>query len=622
MTLRRTAPFALLLGVLLAVSLLLPGAALAKEYAIDSVDIQAGVSPDGSLSVQEARQLTFDGDFSRVYWILDKGGSSGITVTGVTDDRGTTYTPMNDTSAIDDPTHRVPGTYLVVDTGDTVEVHVFHSSSNETRTFTLSYVAAGAAKRWQDTGELYWKLIGEGWAVPTAKFSALVRVDGVTSKDQMRAWAHGPLTGVVTINDDGSVALKANDVPAETFVEVRMAFPSEALSQAPFQSGARLNTILTEEKAAADTANSQRLRARFAVGAWTGVSWIVALGALAWGIWAFNRHGREHKTEFQGEYFREDPRPDLHPAVVGALWKFGTVDDVAIAATLMDLADKGIVRMAPQTVQKSGISGMFGGTEESFSLERVKNPPKPPSPLDVELLGILFDEVGGGRDVIALSEIQPYAKANPQSFTEAIKAWKEKARAEADSLGFFEGESWMWQVMAGLAAALVIGVAIFGTVATAGPFPLLLPIPVAIALAVIAVYMRRRSRQGNELYAQYEAVRNYLKDFSRLNEAPPQSVILWNRFLVLAVLFGIAEEVIEQLRVRMPELVSDPSFQTSYWWVYAGGYGHASPVAAVSQSFVSATQVATSQMSSASGGGGGFSGGGGFGGGGGGGGAD
>ncbi len=71
-------------------------------------------------------------------------------------------------------------------------------------------------------------------------------------------------------------------------------------------------------------------------------------------------------------------------------------------------------------------------------------------------------------------------------------------------------------------------------------------------IAVLAMFMSHRTREGAELQAQYVALRNFLKDFSRLNEAPPASVVLWNRFLVLAVVFGIAEEVIAQLKVAVP----------------------------------------------------------------------
>lgn len=603
-----------------AIALLVPAAASAKSFAINEVAIEAQVAPDGALTVNESRRLTFEGDFSRVVWSLSKQGSQGIEIVSVKDETGSTYKQTQNYEGIGNPAAREPGTFVVEDQGDKVLVHVFHLSSDEERTFILEYRALGAAKRWEDTGELYWKLLGDETEISTDDFHAKVSVEGITTKQDVRAWAHGPLTGTVAIEDDGSVSLDVAQVPPRTFVEVRMAFPADALPQAPSAGGPHLEQILREEKQAADEANAKRTSARLLVGFWTGVPWVVSLVALGFGIWAFVRHGREHRAQFAGQYFREDPRPDLHPAVVGALWRFGKVEDVDIAATLMDLADKGVIRMAPQTVKKDGIAGVFGGTEQSFTLERL--PAKSQlQPLDSDLLRILFEDVAAGRNIVSLPEIEAYAKANPQSFSESIKAWKSSAEAAADAAGFFEGESWSWQIGIWVGAVALVAAAIFGAVQTGSPLPLCLPVPVALALAVMGVYMRRRSRQGNELYRTYVALRDFLKDFSRLQEAPPASVVLWNRFLVLAVVFGIAEQVIEQLRVRMPEVVADPAFQTSYWWVYSGSYGH-SPVSALSTSFVSAASVASSQMSSASGGGGGFSGGGGFGGGGGGFGAD
>jgi uncharacterized membrane protein YgcG len=287
----------------------------------------------------------------------------------------------------------------------------------------------------------------------------------------------------------------------------------------------------------------------------------------------------------------------------------------------MNLADTGVIRMSPQTVEKDGIAGFFGGTEQSYVLERVPGAEGKASDLDRQLLSILFETVGGGRGAVVLSELESYAKANPETFSEQVKGWKDAASAEAELQGFFDPGARGWQIGTFLMAAFVAAVGVFGVVLSGSFWPIVVPVPVAITLAVLGIYMNRRSPEGNELYRTYVAVRDFLRDFSRLEEAPPASVILWNRFLVLAVVFGIAEQVIEQLRVRMPDVVRDPQFQTSYWWVYGGVHGH-SPISTVSQSFVSAAAVATSQMSSSSGGGGGFSGGGGFGGGGGGGGAD
>ncbi len=100
-------------------------------------------------------------------------------------------------------------------------------------------------------------------------------------------------------------------------------------------------------------------------------------------------------------------------------------------------------------------------------------------------------------------------------------------------------------------------------------------------MGVTAYYMSRRSREANELFAKYSGLKNYLEDFSRLEEAPPMHVKLWEHFLVLAVVFGVAEQVIEAMRVRIPDVVEDPGFASSYWWVYSGsGYGD-SPISAV-----------------------------------------
>jgi len=339
--------------------------------------------------------------------------------------------------------------------------------------------------------------------------------------------------------------------------------------------------------------------------------------ALAFAIWAFVKHGREYKPTFEGDYFREDPRPDLHPAVVGALWRFGQVADADAAATLMNLADKGAITMQPIT---ETTQGLFGGHDHQ-TYQLALNPQRTANleGLDAKLTDILFNHIGdGGR--VNLDDIKSYAKTNPKTFSAEMQGWKDDASLEADTLGLLEPEGQAWQVGMVVLAVAVGGSGILAAWLTGSALPAIVPVIMAVPIFVISRYMTRRSRAGAELYAQYRGVRNYLRDFSRLNEAPPASVVLWNRFLVLAVVFGIAEQVIEQLRVKVPEVVQDPNFATTYWWVYAGSYG-GSPVSALSSGFTSAAQVASSAMSSAAGAGGGFSGGGGFGGGGGGGGA-
>ena len=152
---------ALAVLAVLAVGGALAPAALAKGYTIPNVSIDARVMTNGDLVVTEKRTLSFDGSFTRVYWYLDTKGSQGIEVTGVSGPDG----PLTQTTPALAPS-RPPGTYLVTPQGTQVFVQAFFRLSDTQATFTLQYRALGAAKRWQDTAELYWQFIGSGWDVP------------------------------------------------------------------------------------------------------------------------------------------------------------------------------------------------------------------------------------------------------------------------------------------------------------------------------------------------------------------------------------------------------------------------------------------------------------------------
>ncbi|HET6351646.1 MAG TPA: DUF2207 domain-containing protein, partial [Coriobacteriia bacterium] len=574
--LRRLSIVALLV---VALALVLPGSALAKSYSMPKVAIHAQVQPNGDLDVTEERTYDFSGDYTQVFWNFPKAFTDGYEIAGVRQ-----LSPVaRDLTLTEDPTSldsRPDGQYYVVQEAAQVEIHAYHRTSNAEATFALTYRVKGGAKRYLDCGELYWQPIGREWEQGVGNVSVAIKPPAELAKADVKAWAHGPLTGVVSIAGDGTVTLEVPNLPASTFVEARILYPAESLPSATVLQVAHRQEVMDAEGKLAREANAKRTKARLMMGAIWTVTVLLSFGGIFFAAWAWLKHGKDPKPTFQGQYFREDPRPDLHPAVVGALWNYGTVTDTEIAATLMDLADKGVVRMAPATVDKGGL---FGGQEQTFTLERVPEKEAQATDLDKQLLGILFDKVAGGRPSFALTEIEAYAKAHAESFSEAVKTWKSAAEAQADSMGFFDGDSFGWQIGVAMAALFVAIAGIFGA-AWAGSFgPACLSVPAGIGMGVFAILMKRRSVEGAELQRTYVAVRDFLKDFSRLEEAPPQSIILWNRFLVLAVVFGVAEQVIEQLRVKLPQVVNDPGFQTSYWWVYAGSYGH-SPVSTLSQS--------------------------------------
>jgi len=80
---------------------------------------------------------------------------------------------------------------------------------------------------------------------------------------------------------------------------------------------------------------------------------------------------------------------------------------------------------------------------------------------------------------------------------------------------------------------------------------------IAVGVLLIASFraMQRRTAAGAEVYAKYRGVYNYMRDFGRMEEKPPTSVVLWQQFLVLAVVFGIADQVMKSMQVKVPEVV-------------------------------------------------------------------
>lgn len=594
-----------------AVALLLCGSpAHAKSYSMPSVRIDAEVRPNGDLLVTEQRTFDFSGSFSFVYWELDT----------VPSDPAYPFGPIEVLSVAgpggefvrQESTDRIPGRYAVIDQGTSLRIEAYHDTTDAQATFTLRYVVHDAAKRWDDTGELYWKFIGDRWDAGVGSVVIEVRFPPGVTEDTLRVWAHGPLTGVVS-KAGNLMRLSVDDLPPATFVEARALFPRDALAEARDTPGMREQTVLAEEGRWAEEANAARRRARLMVGVAALFGAFIPLLSLLTAFALWRRHGKEFRPSFDGPYFRELPA-ELPPAVVGALMRWGSVGENELTATLMDLSNRGIVTVEPVHTASQGLLGPKTETEwrlsipPTASLDSLSNAER-------QLLEAVFGAAEPDRSV-TIEELKREAKKHPERYAESIEAWKKAVAAEAERHGFFEKRGTRLLVSFIAWGIVLFFITIASAAAAGSGWTLLVGIPCAVGVGVIGLFMPRRTPKANELHAKYRALKRYLEDFSRLDEAPPTHVVLWEHFLVLAVVFGIAEKVIETLRVKAPQVLEDPALAHAAWWATPQpGFG--SPASVVTSGFASASQIASSQMSSASGGGGGFSGGGGGGGGGG-----
>ena len=192
----------------------------------------------------------------------------------------------------------------------------------------------------------------------------------------------------------------------------------------------------------------------------------------------------------------------------------------------------------------------FGRTEtvEDYYLTRVPAVADAvENPIDRQALDLLFGTIAAGGDSLWFGTIEQYGKDHPEEFLDAMKGWQGIVSAETNRWDFFEVKGKRYQGYL-VTLAILVGVAGLGIGLLMDNFiPLIFMLPTAIALGVIGNYMPRRSVEGNNLVAKCKALRNWLRDFSSLDERPPTDVKVWGEFMVYAYVFGIAKQVMHCL---------------------------------------------------------------------------
>ena len=605
-----------------------------RSYDVSRVDIDATVDADGLLHVTETRTFDFDGSFNGVYWDIPVGhnASNGADVEVSDVSASVGGTPLEESGS------GAAGTFEVSDQGAGIKrLKLFWPSSDESVSFTISYVASGVATRWQDTGELYWKFVSDGWDVSSDNVTCTLHLpvpsgESVAPGDNVRAWGHGPLDASVSFDGD-DVAFSVPGVGTSEFAEMRVTFPAGWLSGLEETQGEELPDILSEEQAWADEANARRTAARVAVYGGTAAGVAVAVGTLAFAARNRLRYARDFRPRFTDPYFRDVPTAD-HPAVLGALANGGKAQAKELTATLMRLTDEGVVRLDKVTTRSRGAFGRERASED-YRLTQVGElgPAHGPAgsearEIDARALEFLFGTVagvggddgdaGGERDgdvaapTLLFSRLEGFAKGQPQEYQDAYVAWA--GRVEGIFLERFSGD--------GLGAyhkvaTVASGITCFVLAALALPLLMALgsaPVPALVLTGLLlaagatglacGLTMRDVSHEAVEVRARLDSLRRWLTEFTRLEEAVPSDVVLWNRLLVMAVVLGVADKVVDQLRVAMPEMLEDRRLMPTYaWWALSDRLGAAHEV--------SAAALAGSGDSSVGGGGGGFSGGGG-----------
>lgn len=626
---RPFARFASICALVACALLLLPAAAHADGYSMTQTYISATVEADGSLTVVEGRQFDFDDDINGVFWEINtgtnqQGGTAGVDVLSV-EEEDTAFNKVDSANKGDS------GVYTVEQTSDGVRIKVFSPhESGDSAIYYVSYTMTGAVMNWADTAELYWKFVGDGWSADSddvemeVRFANAAAGTAAVKGDNFRAWGHGPLTGDVSLDaDEPMVTYTIPCVHQGEFAEVRIAFPSDWVPQLAASGEERMSTILSEEKEWADEANARRAHARMIANALAVLS-VVAAVAFTGTIVMLKLRKRKPKPLFQDEYFRDVPSSD-HPAVLSALMSWNEVPDQAYIATLMKLTDDRVIKLEQATVTKAK-KGLLGREKEEQTYrvtvtdEAWKAAKK--DGIDRDVLKVFFAGVKPDKDGVrsrTFSELEEYASERTTSVGDKLEDYQSTVKGKLEARELIASDGTV-ALVAGLVLGIIIVFGILGSLfytdfADANVGAAMISIPVTIVGFVLSCTFRRYTSEGAEVAARCKALKHWLEDFTRLKEAVPSDLILWNKLLVMGVALGVSKEVLRQLAEAVPaDLRNSDDFYDNYpcyWWYYHH-YGNESPLDSFNDVYhETIRELASSSDSSSGGSGGGFSGGGG-----------
>lgn len=506
------------------------------------------------------------------------------------------------------------GNYIYRNTDNILSYKMYQSAEGESVAFLISYTVKDAVVIHEDIAELYWNFIGNNFTDKIYNLQIKVRLPEYDNSENFRFWAHGDITGEIDKLNNQTILAQIKSLDKNTVIDIRTTFDKKLIKDQTMLRNSEekaLESILEIETIRAEEINKQRelirLISRFIKGL-TNIYYFVIIGLWIWIYWKFDK---EYKSNFDAQYYREFTG-EYNVEVIDFLMN-KTITPNAMSASIMNLILK-------KNIEVELLESSEKKPKYRFNLNNNVGV----SDTEQVLIDFLFERVGK-ENTFTTTDLEKYAKSTKtcEKFTKSYNEWKNCVIKDAERENFFESNG--IPVVTGI-LQLLISILIFLVVMyyQIDYLPCFFLIPAGIIFLFYTIIIKKRTRKGNEDYLRWKAFKNFLNDFGNFKTKELPEIVLWEKYLVYACVFGLASKVEKSMNIKIKELENlegtmvytnyDPIYNFHLYNVVNNCVNNSY------KSSIAATSVnANSRNSSGSGFGGGFSGGAGFGGGGGGG---
>lgn len=571
-----------------------------RSYEISQYTVQVDIQEDGSVLFFETMTYEFDGAFNGMLFNLDTRGIEEPTDIEVflRAEGEDPFIPLTLSESGE------PMTYELEERSNQLAFTVHQPVEDAELTVRYQYRLPQLITNYNDIAEFNHRIIGAGWDEPLYDIDITVTLPEAVAAGELQAWAHGDQSGLINVLDDNqTVTLSLNRNPSNQFVEAHIIFPTTVTASNPnVVNEDRYNAIITlEERLASE--KQEELVMFFVLALVLGLTGpLFVLLVFSW----LRKKNKEANPQpaIVPELLYEVPE-SLPPAIVmhAVFKKYPTSEDVS--ATLMNLIRKGYLSI-------EAIDNNYG--EEDFRVTKIKEPDDTLLKHETRLIKWFIDVVGNGEELL-LSEIEAINdnKKRAKRFNNEWVSWQ--SDVVMDSRPFIE----KYQAPhANKAMGMVILAMVVANLFFIGSILIILMTDVSswlIALAIsgilfsttLLIYHTKHpplTTEGDRARKEWRAFENMLKQVGDFDMTDIASLDIWDNYLIYAIAFGLAETVVDQMRLDYGADELEDSYIGGFYYYHPLYLGH------MNQSINKGITSSTPASSSSSGGSGGsFSGG-------------
>nr|WP_319373587.1 DUF2207 domain-containing protein [uncultured Methanobacterium sp.] len=546
----------------------------ARSYSVPSINMDIFLNDDGTLHIKETLHYSFSGTSNEVYRnisIKDPGKLENLKIS--TPGVYSNYT-IND---------KTDSKYITIDLYSNPSKTIPISARNVD--VIIEYDFLNVVKFYNDLAELHYDVMDEGLSNGVGQVNARIHLASNNGVKYVFNSQDNTLNSVW--NGSTLEITSKNIIPGP--LELVMVIPKSQFMENPPNVVKINQDILPEiEKMQNDHQNLLNYKT-------TAYSLVALLMIFACFIplIIYLIYGREPKIDYNMEYERDlptDDPPAIVNAISGNLWgkEVGEPDMDGFRATIMDLIYRGYLLMDDipsenRDINSRSISFRINGDKDLSGLETFES--------DIINFFSYFEEEDG---LIHLNNIKKNLNSgiiisgNKGSleddefitFKDVFNQWKndlinEFLDEEAMSEVFQKiGDKYLkifalFAIITGIIGAFTAAVDLLPAARYVSYSSFILLIVGLVSFILPQKIAGQWTTYGEEYDAKWHNFAKYIQDFSLIKDQPPESIEIWDKYLVYASALGIANEVRKSMEMILPP---DEASGKAYQFHYSGGY--------------------------------------------------